>query len=142
MKLLLDSMPFFGWLAEDSKLSAGARQAVADPSSIVHVSAATVWEFVDQGLLSESSISTVPTCSRRSRRTTSSSFRCTARALPRRRNPAPPSRRSVRRMLIAQAQIEGLTIVHRTPRFVRTESPSSRLKLKYEEALELRISSA
>lgn len=45
MNLLLDSHAFLWWLAEDPKLSAEARQAVADPSSIVHVSAATVWEL-------------------------------------------------------------------------------------------------
>ena len=45
MKLLLDSYTFLWWLAEDPKLRAEARQAVADPSSIVHVSAATVWEL-------------------------------------------------------------------------------------------------
>src|SRR5689334_21966502 len=45
MKLLLDSHAFLWWLAEDPKLSKEARQAVADPSSVVHVSAATVWEL-------------------------------------------------------------------------------------------------
>ena len=33
MKLLLDSRAFLWWLAEDPELSAGARQAVADPAA-------------------------------------------------------------------------------------------------------------
>jgi PIN domain nuclease of toxin-antitoxin system len=45
VKLLLDSHAFLWWLAEDPKLGAGARQAGADPASIVYVSAATVWEL-------------------------------------------------------------------------------------------------
>jgi PIN domain nuclease of toxin-antitoxin system len=45
MKLLLDSHAFLWWLADDPKLAKTAREALAAPSSIVHVSAATVWEL-------------------------------------------------------------------------------------------------
>ena len=45
MNLLLDSHAFLWWLTEDPKLSAEARRAIADPASIVYVSAATVWEL-------------------------------------------------------------------------------------------------
>jgi PIN domain nuclease of toxin-antitoxin system len=45
VKLLLDSHAFLWWLVEDPKLTVEARQAMADPTSIIHVSAATVWEL-------------------------------------------------------------------------------------------------
>ena len=45
MKLLLDSHAFLWWLADDPALSSGARSAVADPTNLVLVSAATVWEI-------------------------------------------------------------------------------------------------
>jgi PIN domain nuclease of toxin-antitoxin system len=79
VKLLLDSHAFLWWLAGDPKLAAGARQAVADPASTVHVSAATVWEL-------------------------------SIKASRHHEDPFD-------RMLVAQAQIEGLTIVTRDPAF-------------------------
>ena len=45
MDLLLDTHAFLWWLAEDPRLSAAARDAVADPSARVHVSAASAWEI-------------------------------------------------------------------------------------------------
>jgi PIN domain nuclease of toxin-antitoxin system len=104
------------WLAEDPKLSAGARQAVADPSSIVHVSAATVWELSIKASLGkldldgadlleeieENDFVELPMTARHS----------LAAA------PMPPHHDDpFDRMLIAQAQIEGLTIVTRDPAF-------------------------
>lgn len=44
MRLLLDSHAYLWWLADDARLSAAARAAIADSRSIVHVSAATIWE--------------------------------------------------------------------------------------------------
>ncbi len=44
MRLLLDTHAYLWWLRDDSKLSSGARQAIASPASLVHVSAATIWE--------------------------------------------------------------------------------------------------
>jgi len=116
VKLLLDSYTFLWWLAEDPKLRAEARQAVADPSSIVHVSAATVWELSIKAALGkldldgadlveeigENGFVELPMTARHS---------LAAATLPRHHDDP------FDRMLIAQARIEGLTIVTRDPAF-------------------------
>lgn len=45
MRLLLDTHAFLWWLGDDPKLGAGARERVGSPDSIVHVSAASIWEL-------------------------------------------------------------------------------------------------
>ena len=45
MRLLLDTHVFLWWLGDDRKLSVAARAAIQDPRSLVHVSAASVWEI-------------------------------------------------------------------------------------------------
>lgn len=116
MKLLLDSHAFLWWLAEDPKLSARARQAVADPSSIVHVSAATVWELSIKAFLgkldlngadlveeiAENDFTELPMTARHS---------VAAATLPRHHDDP------FDRMLIAQARSEGLTVVTRDSAF-------------------------
>ncbi len=116
MRLLLDSHAFLWWLAEDAKLGAEARQAVADPSSIVHVSAATVWELSIKAALGkldldgadlveeieENAFVELPMTARHS---------FAAAALPRHHDDP------FDRMLIAQAQIESLTIITRDASF-------------------------
>jgi PIN domain nuclease of toxin-antitoxin system len=116
VKLLLDSHAFLWWLAEDSKLSADARQAIADPASTVHVSAATIWELSIKAALGkldldgadlveeieENDFVELPMTARHS---------AAAAALPRHHEDP------FDRMLIAQAQIEGLTIVTRDSAF-------------------------
>lgn len=116
MKLLLDSHAFLWWLAEDPKLKAEARQAVADPVSVVHVSAATVWELSIKAALGKLDLDganlaeeieandfvELPITARHS---------LAAAALPSHHQDP------FDRMLIAQAQIEGLTIVTRDPAF-------------------------
>jgi PIN domain nuclease of toxin-antitoxin system len=116
VKLLLDSHAFLWWLAEDPKLSAGARQAVADPSATVHVSAATVWELAIKAALGkleldgadlvveieENDFVELPMTARHAH---------AAATLPRHHDDP------FDRMLIAQARIEGLTIVTRDPAF-------------------------
>ena len=112
MKLLLDSHAFLWWLAEDPKLGAGARQAVADPSSTIHVSAATVWELSIKAALGkldldgadlveeieENGFVELPMTARHA---------LAAATLPRHHDDP------FDRMLIAQARVEGLTIVTR-----------------------------
>lgn len=112
MKLLLDSHAFLWWLAEDAKLSATARKAVADPASTVHVSAATVWELSIKAALGkldldgadlaeeigENDFIEIPITARHA---------LAAAFLPRHHDDP------FDRMLIAQARIEGLTIVTR-----------------------------
>lgn len=116
MKLLLDSHAFLWWLVEDPRLGAGAKQAIADPSSVVHVSAATVWELsikaslgkLDLGgtnlceVIEENAFLELPMTARHAR---------AAAALPRHHDDP------FDRMLIAQGHIEGLTIVTRDPAF-------------------------
>lgn len=116
MKLLLDSHAFLWWLAEDPRLSAEARQAVADPSTVVHVSAATVWELAIKASLGkldlggadlveeieENDFLELPMTARHS---------LAAATLPRHHDDP------FDRMLIAQARIEGLTVVTRNSAF-------------------------
>jgi PIN domain nuclease of toxin-antitoxin system len=116
VKLLLDSHAFLWWLAEDSKLKVEARQAVADPMSVVHVSAVTVWELsiktalgkldLDGADLAEeieaNDFVELPITARHA---------LVAATLPRHHEDP------FDRMLIAQAQIEGLTIVTRDSAF-------------------------
>ena len=44
MRLLLDTHVFLWWLADDPRLDADRRRAIADPDALVHLSAATIWE--------------------------------------------------------------------------------------------------
>jgi len=116
VKLLLDSHAFLWWLAEDSKLKVEARQAVADPVSVVHVSAVTVWELSIKAALGKLDLDgadlaeeieandfvELPITARHA---------LVAATLPRHHEDP------FDRMLIAQAQIEGLTIVTRDSAF-------------------------
>ena len=45
MKLLLDAHVLLWWLGGDARLGRGARAAIVDPSNFVFVSAATAWEI-------------------------------------------------------------------------------------------------
>ena len=45
MNLLLDTHVLLWWLADDSSLRAGARDAIHEASNTVYVSAATAWEI-------------------------------------------------------------------------------------------------
>ena len=116
MKLLLDSHAFLWWLTEDPKLSTEAKQVVADPSSVVHVSAATIWELSIKAALGkldlgganlveeieENDFLELPITARHS---------LAAATLPRHHDDP------FDRMLIAQARLEGLMVVTRDPAF-------------------------
>lgn len=45
MTLLLDTHVFLWWLVDDPRLGEAARTAIADPETIAFVSAATAWEI-------------------------------------------------------------------------------------------------
>ncbi len=45
MRLLLDSRAYLWWLMDHRSLPPAARQAIAEPHSVVFVSAATIWEL-------------------------------------------------------------------------------------------------
>jgi PIN domain nuclease of toxin-antitoxin system len=112
LKLLLDSHAFLWWLAEDPKLGARVRQVVADPSSTVYVSAATIWELSVKAArgkldldgadlveeIEDNDFIELPVTARHA---------LAAAYLPRHHEDP------FDRMLIAQAQIEGLTMVTR-----------------------------
>ena len=116
MKLLLDSHAFLWWLVEDPKLAVEARQAMADPASTVHVSAATVWELSIKATLGKLDLDGADLVEE----IEANDFvelPMTARhalaegTLPRHHEDP------FDRMLIAQARIEGLTVVTRDPAF-------------------------
>jgi len=116
VKLLLDSHSFLWWLAEDPKLSAGARRVVADPAAIVYVSAATIWELsikADLGKLDLDGVDLVEEVGENDfvELPMTARHALAAAYLPRHHEDP------FDRMLIAQAQVEGLTVVSRDPAF-------------------------
>ncbi len=116
MRLLLDSYAYLWWLADDARLSAAARAAIADSRSIVHVSAATDWELaikaalgrIDTGgadltdEIAANGFVELPLSARHAAK---------AGALPRHHDDP------FDRMLIAQAQSEELTLITRDRAF-------------------------
>ena len=116
MKLLLDSHAFLWWLVEDPKLAVEARKAMADPMSIVHVSAATVWELSIKATLGKLDLGGADLVEEIEGNdfvelAMTARHSLAAGTLPRHHDDP------FDRMLIAQAQIESLTIVTRDPAF-------------------------
>ena len=116
MKLLLDSHAFLWWLAEDQKLSPEARDAVADPSSIVHVSAASIWELAIKASLGKLDLQGADLVEEIGENdfvelAMTARHSSVAAHLPRHHQDP------FDRMLVAQAQVEGLTVVTRDPAF-------------------------
>lgn len=110
MRLLLDTQVYLWWLADDANLPEKARAAIADGRSVVHVSAASLWEVsikealgrVDLGgadLADEISANGFVELPVNARHTG------LAADLPLRHDDP------FDRMLVAQAQAEGLTLV-------------------------------
>ena len=115
MSLLLDTHVLLWWLSDDRGLSKAARAEIANPETVVHVSAVSAWEIgikktvgklsapddlVDQitaGGFSELSITIADGL--------------LAGTLPRHHDDP------FDRMLVAQAQRRGLTLVTRDPQF-------------------------
>ena len=116
MTLLLDTHVFLWWLADDRRLKAEARAAIADKGSVVHVSAATCWEIaikrsLGRLLISRADIESeipgngfveLPISARHAIR---------AGGLPRHHEDP------FDRMLVAQALVEGLVLVTHDMRF-------------------------
>jgi PIN domain nuclease of toxin-antitoxin system len=51
VNLLLDTHALLWWLSDDPRLGASARDAIADTDNLVHVSAVSLWEItIKQGL--------------------------------------------------------------------------------------------
>lgn len=116
MKLLLDTHTFLWWLADDRKLSARARSAIARPSSLVYVSAVSLWEIAIKARLgklhvenadleaeiAENGFGELPITARHAHQVA---------GVPRHHNDP------FDHMLVAQAQIEELTLVTFDPAF-------------------------
>ncbi len=117
MRLLLDTHVFLWWMEEDPTLDGHAREIIENPDSEVAISAAVAWEIAIKqasgklrapedlrtGILDEGFVPLPITIE----------HAVQAGALP------PHHSDPFDRMLVAQAQLEGLTIVTRDPNIPR-----------------------
>jgi len=121
MRLLLDTHTLLWWLQEDETLSSEARAAISSPASTVYVSPASTWEAsIKRSLgrleapsdlaewVTKAAFDELPIIMRHAER---------AGSLP--LHHADP----FDRILIAQAMLEGLTIVTRDPAFEAYDVP-------------------
>lgn len=121
-RLLLDTHAFIWWLADSTKLKRQARAAIADPAALVHVSAATIWEISTKARLGRLN----PGTKAIDREIAANSFlelaisarhAATAGNLPLHHDDP------FDRMLVAQGQMEELTIVTHDERFADYDVP-------------------
>ena len=121
MSFLLDAHALLWWLADDPTLSGEARRVIADAESVVFVSAATVWEIAIKqsiGKLSApSDLERQLQLHRFDPLPISVAHAYAAGFLPHHHDDP------FDRMLVAQAEAEGLTIVTRDPRIARYGVP-------------------
>ena len=116
MRLLLDSHSYLWWLTGDRRLGRRATAAIADPDSLVFVSAATVWELAIKTRLGRLElddvdlVAEIPECGFRE-------LPVAARHAQRAANLPRHHDDPFDRMLIAQAQGESLTCVTRDEAF-------------------------
>jgi PIN domain nuclease of toxin-antitoxin system len=121
LKLLLDTHAYVWWLSDNPKLSAAAKTAISSEEARVFVSAATVWELAIKTRLGKITLDgdpvaeieangffELPITARHAQQ---------AGGLPRHHEDP------FDRMLIAQAQSEGLTLVSRDEVFESYEVP-------------------
>ena len=116
MKLLLDSHAYLWWLADAPELSPASRAAVADPTNLVVVSAATIWEIEIKRTLGrlevgEADLVAEIEANRFAELPVSARHAAAAARLPRHHDDP------FDRMLIAQSQVEGMVCVTRDPAF-------------------------
>jgi PIN domain nuclease of toxin-antitoxin system len=111
MTLLLDTHVLLWWLSDDRALTRSARQAIADPAATVYVSAASAWEISIKTALGK--LSAPNDLEDQIKNTDLTELPVTvvdavaAGALPRHHDDP------FDRMLVAQAQRRGLTILTR-----------------------------
>ncbi len=117
MTLLLDTHVLLWWLAASPKLGAGARKAIASPDATVWISAATAWEIAIKTSLGRLTLGEPPDVAL-PRELDRNGFRplavTIAHALAVRRLPT-HHMDPFDRLLIAQAALEGLTLVTADP---------------------------
>ena len=115
MRLLLDTHALLWWLADSKELSVDARGAIADGSNEVVVSAASAWEVSIKRaagkLRAPDDLTNAVEGAHLIPLPITLEHAIRAGALP------AHHRDPIDRMLIAQALVEGLTIVTRDPRF-------------------------
>src|SRR2546423_1493050 len=109
-RLLLDTHAFLWWLSDDRRLKPDARAAIANPAAIVHVSAATIWEIAIKTKLGKvhpgtKHIDEEIEANHFSQVEISARHAVTAGNLPLHHDDP------FDRMLIAQAQLEDLTVI-------------------------------
>lgn len=114
MRLLLDTHVLLWWLADDPSLTRGAEGAIANPASVVFVSAATAWEIAIKQALGKldapNDLERQIEVNRFETLSITIGHAYSAGTLPRHHDDP------FDRMLVAQALDEGLTIVTRDPR--------------------------
>jgi PIN domain nuclease of toxin-antitoxin system len=116
VRLLLDAHAYLWWLLDDPRLSAVARRSIADPESVVHVSSAVVWELAIKAALGKLALGTADLAAEIAANgfvelPISARHAQAAGLLPRHHDDP------FDRMLIAQARIEGLSLVSRDAAF-------------------------
>lgn len=113
MKILLDTHAFLWWITDDVKLSEFARKMMADGKNTLLLSAASAWEIAIKARLGRLKIPDPP-----DRFISEQMFQNTIQALPIQMSHAlhvyhlPPHHQDpFDRLLIAQAELEGLTLL-------------------------------
>lgn len=114
MRLLLDTHALLWWLADDPSLREAAREAIASPESAVFVSAGSAWEIAIKQALGKlrgpGDLEAELESEGFAPLSITVGHALAAGALPRHHDDP------FDRLLVAQAQAEGLTIVTRDPR--------------------------
>ncbi|HOY58774.1 MAG TPA: type II toxin-antitoxin system VapC family toxin [Verrucomicrobiota bacterium] len=121
MKLLLDTQALLWWLADSAQLSEPARSAIGDGNNTVFVSAASAWEMeIKRGLgklRTPENLQETLTQERFVELPVRFAHTAALRALP------DLHQDPFDRMLIAQATVEGLTVVTSDRTFARYQVP-------------------
>jgi PIN domain nuclease of toxin-antitoxin system len=109
-QLLLDTHVFLWWLADSPKLKREARSAIAEASALVHVSAVSIWEIAIKARLGKVDTGTKH-LDREIAANGFSELKISAEHAQAAGNLPLHHDDPFDRMLIAQGQLEGLTIV-------------------------------
>ena len=117
MRLLLDTHALLWWLTDDPRLTDRAREAIADPASSVFVSAAVAWEIAIKQALGR--LEPPEDLSVRLARERFEELAITIVHALRAGELPPHHGDPFDRVLVAQAELEGLTLVTRDPRIAQ-----------------------
>lgn len=117
MRLLLDTHTFLWWNADDPELSATARALIADPDNDVFVSAATAWEIAIKHGLGKLTLPAPPPqyVPDRIKRNGFQPLPILVRHALRVHGLPPHHQDPFDRVLVAQAQAEGMTLITKDP---------------------------